>query len=253
MTVICGTLQTVPFNAVRFARRHLDQLMLFEWVRPPEVAPTPAARSLAGRGIDITAKAGDIRKIVFAKFRVEALDRDDLLQEVLFTIHRRNSLPSAFDPARAEFSTYVCMVARNVISHMLEAPRWRTEAAEEADAEPTGTCETVGAQELGEDLDVDVDASRALGEIVPRCPRQVWEIALEQRRAAQSQPPAPEAASADDVPGRDTVADEDQPPSARRHRGRGRAVDRIAARSGHGNGRGRRADVLHGDALAAVG
>jgi len=57
-------------------------------------------------------------------------DRDDLLQEVLLTIHRRNRYPSAFDPRLATFGKYVWLVCRNVLGHMLQR-------AERSEAEVT--------------------------------------------------------------------------------------------------------------------
>ena len=233
----------MPIVAARTVRRVFRfQLDLFAWRRPPAiVAPTPAPR-----GIDIKASAAEIRRIILAKFNVPRLERDDLVQEVLLRIYVRNGLPCAYDPAKAALSTYVYRVTKNVIGHMLNAPRWKR-LASEGDGEDVEElfAEQGDAVEAAETAGVDLQATRELGEIVPRRPRQVWELALEQRQAEAR-------ASADDVPGGDAVADEDQLPAARGHRARGRAVDRVRARARDGHGRGARGRVLEGDPHAVV-
>lgn len=128
-----------------------------------------------------------MRRIVLAKFRGDRLDPDDLVQEVLLTIHRRNSLHSAFDPAKSGFVHYVHIVAANVLGHMTEAPRYRQEAGDD-DAPEVTDQSPLDVLALAEDAGIDVSASRELGELVPRAPRQVWEFALEQRKAEQAQP-----------------------------------------------------------------
>src|SRR5690349_6981562 len=76
-------------------------------------------------GINLVARAGEIRRIVGAKVRVASLDADDLLQEVYLAILRKNGTASAFDPSRSSFSHYIVLVARSTASHMLEARCWR--------------------------------------------------------------------------------------------------------------------------------
>lgn len=69
------------------------------------------------RGIDIKRMAGEISKIVLAKFPAHG---EDLVQEVLLAIARKNEQPaSAFDPTRGKgFSAYVYMVARSKAGHL---------------------------------------------------------------------------------------------------------------------------------------
>ena len=160
-------------------RRLSPQLDLFDWIRPAKAAP---------RGVDLAKRAGEVRRLVLAKYPGNSIDPDDIVQETLLTIHRRNSLPSAYDPSKSGFAHYVHIVAANVLGHMSKAPRYRLEAGEEdTDAvEVPDHRSPLDTIELGEDLDVDLDASRQLGELVPRRPRQLWEIALEQRKKEQA-------------------------------------------------------------------
>lgn len=91
------------------------------------------------KGIDVQSKYQDIYKLVLSVLRDERAKRylkaaeqagrrgrrlagegEDLVQEVAILIHRRNSTPSAFDPARASFSKYVVLCTWHVLTHATE-------------------------------------------------------------------------------------------------------------------------------------
>jgi DNA-directed RNA polymerase specialized sigma24 family protein len=74
-------------------------------------------------GIDVASKYVDIRKLVSKFFTASKIDPEDLLQEVLLAIVRRNGTPSAFNPAKSSFSHYVLLVAKNAISNYAEKRR----------------------------------------------------------------------------------------------------------------------------------
>jgi DNA-directed RNA polymerase specialized sigma24 family protein len=83
------------------------------------------------RGIDVAAKHTDIRRIVLKHFHVAGVHPDDLVQEVLAGILRRNQLPrSAYDPSRAAFSTYVYLVAHNVSARLARKEQRQHQARE---------------------------------------------------------------------------------------------------------------------------
>lgn len=66
------------------------------------------------RGIDVGARAGDIRRITLKYFYVRGVDPDDLVADVTLRILEQNNLPgSAFDPSRGSFGKYVYLVASN--------------------------------------------------------------------------------------------------------------------------------------------
>lgn len=64
----------------------------------------------------------EVQAIVFKFLEGQRVpfDRDDLLQEVLIAIHRRNRYPSAYDPRLATLGKYVWLVCRNILGHMLQ-------------------------------------------------------------------------------------------------------------------------------------
>lgn len=79
-------------------------------------------------GIDVASKYIDIKKLVCSKFRAVGIDPDDLVQETLLNILKRNNTPSAFDPEKASFSKYVYMIAQNALRNALEREkRWSRE------------------------------------------------------------------------------------------------------------------------------
>ena len=82
-------------------------------------------------GIDVSKAYLDVKRITLKFFgRTNGLDPEDLLQEVLLAILRKNASPkSAFDPSRSSFGHYVHLVAKSVVLHMLEARRWAREAS----------------------------------------------------------------------------------------------------------------------------
>lgn len=83
---------------------------------PVGVQARQEARKL---GIDVAKKAGDIQRIALKFFRGTGLDPNDLVQDVLCAILRKNGTPSAFDPSKASFSKYVYLVSRNVVCNAL--------------------------------------------------------------------------------------------------------------------------------------
>jgi RNA polymerase sigma factor (sigma-70 family) len=74
-------------------------------------------------GIDVRAKYQDIKKITLKHFRGSGIDPEDLVQEVMVAILKRNTTKSAFDPSLSAFGHYVYMVAHNVLANALEKQR----------------------------------------------------------------------------------------------------------------------------------
>jgi hypothetical protein len=87
------------------------------------------------RGVDITARHLDISRLAAAYWRqskrffkkregegraARRIECEDFVQDVLLTIHRRNDLPSAYDPSRASLSKYVWKICFSVASHGTE-------------------------------------------------------------------------------------------------------------------------------------
>ena len=153
----------------------------FAWPRLADDGVTPL-------GIDLTARAHEVRKLILAGFRPPPeVDVEDLIQDTLLAIHRKNRQACAFDPRRAGFAKYVHRVATcqlcNALATLRRFPR------------------PLGADDLGYPLDVEdptdraaalaeadeatanLDGSRELGAIIPRAPRPIWRIALAQRKA----------------------------------------------------------------------
>jgi DNA-directed RNA polymerase specialized sigma24 family protein len=139
----------------------------------------------AMRGVDVARMYSEIDKLVRAKYagRDPGVDIDDLVQETVITISRRNGQGSAFDPARASFGKYVNMAASNTLGHLLGSKVRRTHAvmlpgdealaalevaSELAQAAPVGepTARTVG--DLVEHLEDVVDAAREEARVIRR-------------------------------------------------------------------------------------
>ncbi len=78
-------------------------------------------------GVDVTARLRDIEKIVGAFFAESGIPKglpaEDIIQEILLTIVRRNHTSSAFDPRKSSFASYICLVARNVVGHISQKSR----------------------------------------------------------------------------------------------------------------------------------
>jgi hypothetical protein len=153
---------------------------------PLQTRPVP-------RGVTFDAATlATIRRVVLAKVPLRRLDPDDVIQQVLLTIHRRNALPSAYDPSLSGLAHYVYMVGENVVGHMSDSPKWRRECLDSDDElEATDDRAPLDAHAEVDEAAVNVDASRELGELVPRSPRQLWQIALEQRERGEY-PPRPQ-------------------------------------------------------------
>lgn len=82
--------------------------------------PIPAQRL----GIDVSARYQDIRRITIAHFGRAGIEIEDLVQEVMLAILRRNEMPrSAYDPSKSGLSHYVYLIAHNVACNALEARR----------------------------------------------------------------------------------------------------------------------------------
>jgi hypothetical protein len=93
------------------------QLDLLEWrpPPPPPSEPTPRLAVGPGRGVDLSKKALDVRRIVIKHFAVPGVPPDDLVSDVYVEICKMNSSAKcAFDPARASFGRYIYMVGRSV-------------------------------------------------------------------------------------------------------------------------------------------
>ena len=108
--------------------------------RAVETSPSSGSRPV--RGIDIAAKHRDIDHLARAYWRMPTTQKfirrqihsgkkgrrvevDDFVQDVLLTIHRRNSMPSAYNPQHvgregrvgASLSKYVYLICFTVLEH----------------------------------------------------------------------------------------------------------------------------------------
>jgi RNA polymerase sigma factor (sigma-70 family) len=84
-----------------------------------------ARQEVARLGIDVRAKYNDIRKIVGSHLYSSKLDAEDLMQDVVLAILKKNGTPSAFDPKKSSFSHYVFLIASNVLrTALLKQRRW---------------------------------------------------------------------------------------------------------------------------------
>lgn len=120
-------------------------------------------------GIDLAKRAGEVRKLVIAGMKAPpGVELDDLVQDVLFAIHRKNHQASAYDPRRASFGHYVHRVAICTLINSLPACRRAPE--------PVG----LDLVEVADDVPSAYDRLEALD--VPDVP-QPWELAIAQRRA----------------------------------------------------------------------
>lgn len=102
---------------------------------PAVIKPARFEADGTPRGVDITAHHDDLCRLCLAYFRSNRatfraaerdgragrrVEADDFVQDVLLTIHRRNSMDSAFDARRGGLSKYLWNVARTVASHATE-------------------------------------------------------------------------------------------------------------------------------------
>ncbi len=109
----------------------MAQLDLFAW-RPPPPPPPPPPPARAARGVDLTKKALDVRRLVLKHFGVPGVHPDDLVQEVYAEILKLNkSELSAYDPGRASFGRYVYLVGRSVTIKLAERERRQARIREE--------------------------------------------------------------------------------------------------------------------------
>lgn len=122
-----------------------DELASFPWPRLADDGTTPL-------GIDLKVKHLDVLKIVRKHCRIEGLDPDDLLQEIYAGILRKNLTASAWDGRRSSFSHYVCIVARSIAGHMLEAKRWRAESTGEETPDVADEHDPIHAFEVAREL-----------------------------------------------------------------------------------------------------
>lgn len=116
-------MKTVPMRTARAKPR-------------PAPPPPPPGQAL---GIDVSRKdvVDAIGRLVRATLRSPAtqryvaaarragrrgrhIDVEDLTQDVLLLVHRRNSTKSAFDPSRSAFSRYVTLCVWNTLTHQAE-------------------------------------------------------------------------------------------------------------------------------------
>lgn len=83
--------------------------------------PETGVRVSGGRmvGVDLTKKAKDVRRLLYAGFgtlmSARGYDPEDVLQEVYKGLLSRNSMKSAWDPQKAPFGFYVHMVCRSIL------------------------------------------------------------------------------------------------------------------------------------------
>lgn len=77
--------------------------------------------SREGLGIDLSKRAGEVRKLFFAGFARRVLwygyDPEDVLQDVYMGIMVRNAGKCPFDPSKASFGHYIHMVCGCIISN----------------------------------------------------------------------------------------------------------------------------------------
>lgn len=103
-------------------------------------------------GVDLTVKHLDVRKLIGKHVRIEALDADDLLQEIYAGIWRKNHSASAWDPRRASFGKYVILVGKSIAGHMLDAPRWRADSTGEETPDVADEHDPIHAFEVAREL-----------------------------------------------------------------------------------------------------
>ena len=150
----------------------------FSWPRLAEDGVTEL-------GIDLASRAHEVRKLVLAGFRPPAdVDVEDLIQDVLLAIHRKNRQGCAFDPRRAGFAKYVHRVANSALCNAIQALRRNGEplaSLENLDvADPS---DRTAALDDADEATANLGGSRELGAAIPRAPVQLWRIALDAREA----------------------------------------------------------------------
>lgn len=84
----------------------------------PRAPPRPDPWATEGQ-----TAAEAVRRLVLALRLPDELDREDVVQEVMTAIVKKNRQPSAWDPRRASFSKYVHQVANSTICNMLAKQR----------------------------------------------------------------------------------------------------------------------------------
>ena len=155
--------------------RHSDRRQPLAWPRSADDG-TPL-------GIDIAAKAEDVRRIVLAKFGHSAtsrgIDPDDLVQTVLLAILRRNRMPCAYDPRRSSFGHYVFRVTRSQFVNLTEVE------ARHHDGMPMETDD--GRQRDVIDDRMNAEERYAAAEQANPAPQPLWRISLDAREAAGPQ------------------------------------------------------------------
>lgn len=132
-------------------------------------------------GIDVAAKAEDIRRLTIAGYSLAAVESrvgiEDLVQTVFEAILRRNHFEaSAFDPRRGSFGHYVHRLAGCQLANLVGAAR-RNQLAEE-DAPEVVDAEAFDPEGQLEEVSAGVEELRAAEGVKP-----LWKVALEERRA----------------------------------------------------------------------
>lgn len=107
-----------------------DAMVLKSWFGRRPKNPTAAGVSVAHQHLDI-------RRLVLhgfgAKIAATGLDVEDVIQEVVRAVLRRNEGDGRFDSGRSSFSHYIYVVTRSVLSHMSkQSRRWQQEVSSSA-------------------------------------------------------------------------------------------------------------------------
>jgi hypothetical protein len=111
---------TIPNGAKPLQRAAKPRGAILGWPRKAEDGHTPL-------GIDVEAKARDIRRLVQAGYGRQAaiagIDIEDLVQATFEAILRRNRMASAYDPRRGGMPNYVHWIGRCQLSNLITASR----------------------------------------------------------------------------------------------------------------------------------
>lgn len=128
-------------------------------VSPARVKPAKVHLAVAAEpvlGIDIDARAHEVRKILFKGFSSSInrhkLDQDDVLQEVYKGLMARNRGTCPFDPRKSSFGHYVHMVAACVLSNLIRKKKRQDEN------EQVGVHAPGGQEEFGGTVDAALAA-----------------------------------------------------------------------------------------------
>lgn len=196
----------------------MAQIERLPWPRTAEDGVTPV-------GIDLSRLHGDVRRLVIAGFAGSALargiDPEDLVQEVMFAIHRRNHYAaSAFDPRKASMGRYVHLIGRAMLINLTLAPGWHSEAHEDEGVDV--------ADEAPDAEQAWIDAEGAIEEGAASTPAP-WREALTQREAEPQRALDLDCGTSATIGAPDTDADRHDPATPQRE-ARGRGHDRSGAR-----------------------